>query len=297
MNIMQIFQRFPDQEACIEHLEKVRWKDIPKCPYCGSENTNPLKKEQRHHCNGCRKSFSVTVGTIFHHTHLPLQKWFLAISLILNAKKGIASRQLARDLELPVKTAWFLNMRIRRAMKADNRLLKGIVEMDETYIGGKPRKSNRHDDKHDDPPTGKTGRGTEKPAVVGIIERGGEVRLSAHDKGELKAMNLTGLVRRHVDTSSSIVITDEYKGYIPLKKFTTHLVITHNRRYVEGNIYTNTIESFFALLKRGIIGQYHKVSRKYLGEYINEFSYRFNARFLSGEDQFNRTVERLLCLT
>lgn len=140
MNIMQIFQRFPDQEACIKHLERARWSDTPKCPYCGSENTFPLRSELRHHCNGCRKSFSVTVGTIFHHTHLSLQKWFLAISLILNAKKGIASRQLARDLELPVKTAWFLNMRIRRAMKADNRLLTGIFEMDETYIGGKPRK-------------------------------------------------------------------------------------------------------------------------------------------------------------
>ncbi|MBW7996379.1 MAG: IS1595 family transposase [Candidatus Glassbacteria bacterium] len=142
MNIMQAFKRFPDQEACIEHLEKVRWSDTPKCPYCESENTNPLKKELRHHCNGCRKSFSVTVGTIFHHTHLPLQKWFLAISLILNAKKGIASRQLARDLELPVKTAWFLNMRIRRAMVADERLLQGIVEMDETYIGGKAHAFN-----------------------------------------------------------------------------------------------------------------------------------------------------------
>ncbi len=147
MNIMQIFKRFPDQAACVEHLESARWGDTPKCPYCESDNTNPLKNELRHHCNGCRKSFSVTVGTIFHHTHLPLQKWFLAISLIMNAKKGIASRQLGRDLELPVKTAWFLNMRIRKAMIADSELLHGIIEMDETYIGGKPRQKNDKTDK------------------------------------------------------------------------------------------------------------------------------------------------------
>lgn len=140
MNLIQIFKQFPTQESCISHLEKLRWNNKPICPYCQSINTNHLVKENRHHCNGCRKSFSVTIGTIFHDTRLPMQKWFLAISLMLNAKKGISSRQLARDLELPVKTAWSMNHRIRKAMKQDDGLLSGIVEMDETYIGGKPRK-------------------------------------------------------------------------------------------------------------------------------------------------------------
>lgn len=121
MNLIQIFKQFPTQESCINHLEKLRWNDKPICPYCQSDNTNPLKSENRfrHHCNGCRKSFSVTIGTIFEDSRLPLQKWFLAISLMLNAKKGISSRQLARDLELPVKTAWSINHRIRKAMKQD----------------------------------------------------------------------------------------------------------------------------------------------------------------------------------
>ena len=138
MNIIQMFKQFPTQEDCIKHLEKLRWGDTPRCAYCNSENTNPLKyKEQyRHHCNACRKTFSVTVNTIMHDTRLPLQKWFLAISLILNAKKGISNRQLARDLELPVKTAFSLSHRIRNAMQdKDAELPKGIVEMDETYVG------------------------------------------------------------------------------------------------------------------------------------------------------------------
>lgn len=149
MNIIQIFNKFPNQEACIKHLEVKRWGNEPKCPYCNSDNTYRLKEGEnrfRHHCNGCRKSFSVTVGTIFHNSKLPLQKWFLAISLIVNAKKGISSRQLARNLELPVKTAWSVAMRIRNAMKDQGDLLTGVVEMDETYIGGKPRKTNKKDD-------------------------------------------------------------------------------------------------------------------------------------------------------
>lgn len=145
MNIISTIQKFPDQAACIAYLEQKRWNGKPVCPYCNSDNTNHLVKENRHHCNGCRKSFSVTVGTIFHDSRLPLQKWFLAISLMLNAKKGISSRQLARDLDLPVKTAWSINHRIRKAMKQDNGLLSGIVEMDETYIGGKPRKEAKKD--------------------------------------------------------------------------------------------------------------------------------------------------------
>ena len=189
MNIIQIFKSFPTQKSCIKHLEKARWGKIPKCPYCGGENTYPMPKELRHHCNTCRKSFSVTVGTIFHHTHLPLQKWFLAIGLILNAKKGISSRQLARDLELPVKTAWSVSMRIRKAMTDDGTLLKGVVEMDETYIGGKPRKGDNDDKPH------KRGRGTDKTPVVGMIERGGDVKAMLSPKSSLKAKNLQQLVK------------------------------------------------------------------------------------------------------
>lgn len=135
MNIIEVFRNFPTEADCIAYLEHVRWNGTPICPYCGSDHTTPVTNEQRHHCNSCNTSFSVTVGTIFHHTHLPLQKWFLAITLILNAQKGIAARQLGRDLEVNKNTAWYLVMRIRNAMaETDQRqLLEGLVEMDETY--------------------------------------------------------------------------------------------------------------------------------------------------------------------
>ena len=158
MNIIQIINKFSTQESCIEYLENKRWGGVPVCPYCEYTNNYKAKDRHRHHCNSCRKSFSVTIGTIFHDTRLPLQKWFLAIALILNAKKGISSRQLARDLELPVKTAWSLSHRIRKAMKEDKGLLSGIVEMDETYIGGKPRKKGKKND--DDDFNNPRGRGT-----------------------------------------------------------------------------------------------------------------------------------------
>ncbi len=134
MDIIQIFKQFPTPNDCLAHLEKVRWADTPACPYCGSINSSPLKKEHRHHCNDCNTSYSVTVGTIFHRTHLDLQKWFLALSLILNAKKDLSARQLARDIEVHRNTAWRVSMRIRKAMAegAQRELLQGVVEIDET---------------------------------------------------------------------------------------------------------------------------------------------------------------------
>jgi transposase-like protein len=144
MNIIQIYKQFPTEKDCIQHLETVRWHGTPTCPYCKSGRATPVPKEQRYHCNNCKTSFSVTVGTIFHHTHLDLQKWFLALSLVLNAKKGVSSRQLARDLEVSKDTAWSMQMRIRDAMIEQGELLSGMIEMDATYIGGKPRKGANH---------------------------------------------------------------------------------------------------------------------------------------------------------
>lgn len=181
MNIVSIYKKFPTEADCIAHIERVRWNGKPVCPYCKSPRTSPMPSESRHHCNGCNTTFSVTVDTIFHHTHLPLQKWFLAISLVLNAKKGIAARQLARDLQVNKNTAWFMGMRIRNAMFEQGELLKGIVEMDECYIGGKPRKgSGPH----------KRGRGTSKAPVIGIIERGGKVIARHVDKAKLNSTSL-----------------------------------------------------------------------------------------------------------
>jgi len=283
MNIVEVYKRFPAEEDCIVHLEKVRWHGKPSCPYCKSENNTALPSEHRYHCNNCNTSYSVTVGTIFHKTHLDLQKWFLAISLVLNAKKGISARQLSRDIEVNKNTAWYMGMRIRRAMFEHGELLRGIVEMDETYVGGKPRRG--------DPPR-KPGRGTPKTPVVGMVERGGKVRakVMSKDKGALSSKHLSRIVRDNIDTRNSILVTDEFKGYTGINRFMEHYSVDHTKTYADGGVHTNNIESFWALLKRGIMGQYHQVTARYLGRYIAEFCYRQNNREV--EDIFGLTLQR-----
>ncbi len=270
MNIVKIYELFPTETDCIRHLERVRWhggKAI--CPYCKSDRTTPMPAESRHHCNSCNTTFSVTVDTIFHHTHLDLQKWFLAISLVLNAKKGMSARQLARDIQVNKSTAWSMGMRIRNAMFEQPELMRGIVEMDECYIGGKPRKG-----------TGphKRGRGTSKIPVVGMIERGGKIVAKPVDKSKLNQKSLAKFVRENVDISDAMLITDEYSGYLRIKTFMPHAVINHQVCYADGEIHTNSIEGFWGLLKRGIVGQYHKVSLRHLHQYVTEFCYRYNYR-------------------
>ncbi|WP_293891277.1 IS1595 family transposase [Flavobacterium sp.] len=169
MNIIQVYKQFPTQQDCINHLELVRWNGEPTCPYCNSKNQSPMPKEQRFHCNTCNTSFSVIVGTIFHKTKIDLQKWFLAISLVLNAKKGYSARQLGRDLEVTKDTAWRVFMQIRRALVDDKQLMTGIVEADETYIGGKDK--NRHNDKKK--PGGQGG--ANHTPVIGVLQRDGKV--------------------------------------------------------------------------------------------------------------------------
>ena len=290
MDIIQIFQRFPNQKDCITHLEKARWQGTPRCPYCTSTRTAPL--QHRHRCYACLTSFSVTVGTIFHHTHLPIQKWFLAVILILNAKKSVSALQLSRDLKVNKNTAWRIAMQIRKAMtQAEQRnLLTGIVEMDETYIGGKPRKgSGDH--------TSKRGRGTDKAPVIGAVERQGRVTAKSVMKGKLKGRNLRSFVREKIDAKDAMLITDEYPGYRGMSRVIQHAVINHRTSYADGPIHTNTIEGFWALLKRGMFGQFHSVSRKHLQRYIDEFCYRYNLRHDKPESAFNMTINLGLGVT
>ena len=286
MNIIQIFERFPTQRDCIAHLEQTRWKGEPNCPYCGSVNTAP--HQHRHRCYDCKTSFSVTVGTIFHHTHLPLQKWFLAVMLMLNAKKGLSAMQLSRDLKVNKNTAWRIAMQIRKAMtQAEQRgLLTGIVEMDEAYVGGKPRKGNKRED---DKP-GTRGRGTKKAPVLGAVERGGNITAKAVAKDKMKGKHMRAFVRDRVDTKAARLITDEYKGYYGMQRVLPHDVIKHALWYVDGPIHTNTIEGFWALLKRGIFGQFH--SRRHLQRYVDEFCYRYNLRKADPFAAFDLTINR-----
>ncbi len=179
MNLLNIFTRFPDQEACIQHLENVRWREHPSCPHCGSLSVAPKTDSGRigrWNCHDCKSSFNALSGTIFEKTRIPLQKWFMAIGLIVNAKKSLSSCQLARDLDLNQKSGWYLLHRIRAEMasKQSEIRLQGIVEADETYVGGKPRKRNNNR-KLSPPPhySNPRGRGTRKTAVIGAVERGG----------------------------------------------------------------------------------------------------------------------------
>lgn len=278
MNILEITKKFSTQKKCLDHLEKVRWNGEIKCAYCGCDKVckHTEKNKERLQCWGCKKSFSVTVGTIFHHTHIELQKWFLVMSLMLNARKGASSCQIARDLGMRQPTVWSMMLRIRKAMKGSQAdLLNGIVEMDETYIGGKPRKRNNDKDDNGNMPIIKRGRGTKKECVVGMIERGGRVKTIIQRR--LKFMDLKGIVKNNVDVLNSVLMTDDFKGYKPMKAFIPHHTVNHSKKqYVNGVIHTNTIESFWAIVKRGMMGQFHWVSKKYLEKYMDEFCWRFN---------------------
>jgi len=281
MNILELFQTFQTQEQAVEHLERVRWHGRPVCPYCRSEHICPHasgdRKGQRWQCQDCTRAFAVTVGTIFHGTHIPLKSWFLVLALMLNAKKSASSCQIARDLGIRQPTVWSMMHRARTAMLGDadqSALLHGIVEADETYIGGKPRKGNK---RADDKPS-KRGRGTMKAAVVGVIERGGRVVARAARMGDLSNKGLAGFIMRFVDTQASLLITDEYSGYQGIGRLMRHATINHSVSYADGQVHTNNIEGFWALVKRAWYGSHHHYSRKYLPLYIAEACYKFNMR-------------------
>lgn len=275
MNLITVFQRFPDHESCIEHLERVRWPHAPACPHCGAMNVG--RKADGHrigrwNCHGCHASFNVLSGTIFQKTKIELQKWFLAISLIINAKKSISSYQLSRDLDLNQKTAWYMAMRIRRAMVDHGDLLSGIVEADEAYIGGKPRKSNKRED---DVPA-KRGKGTDKLPVIGVVERGGKVVVEPNRT--VNAATLGEFLSRNIDMDASVLMTDGNQSYNPMGRRLPHLVVDHAVQYVDGIIHTNTMEGFWSLLKRAWYGTHHHYTDDYALAYAVEACYKYNHR-------------------
>ena len=291
MNIIQIFQKFPDQAACFAYLEKVRWKGTPTCPYCRSTASSVSPRAFRWHCNLCNRGYSVTVGTIFHHTHLPLQKWLLAVSLVLNAKKGLSALQLSRDLEVNKNTAWRMGMKIREAMANQGELLNGLVEMDESYIGGAPKQRNR---KYKGSNTNPVGRATKNRAVIAAAERGGSLVAQVMAPGQkLSAVNLDQFIKRNVKTETSTLITDKWRGYANVKNYMWHLEVDHSIAYSEGGmLHTNTVEGFWGIVRRGIVGQYHKVSAHYLSTYLAEFTYRYNCRKMDSQALFDMTIRR-----
>lgn len=284
MNIIEVYKRFPTQDSCLKHLELVRWNNKPACPYCKSTSNTAMPNESRYHCNKCNTSFKVTVGTIFHNTKLDLQKWFLAVSIVLNAKKGISARQLARDIDVNKNTAWYMLMRIRQSMTDNGDLFKGIIEVDETYIGGKNK--NKHSDKK---VKNTQGRNTEtKIPIFGVLERNGNIR--AQKVNNVRGKTLKTIINQNV-TPGSYICSDEWGAYNGLNAKFKHLVVEHNKgEYVNGIASTNTIEGFWSLFKRGVIGQYHKLSGKYLNFYIDEFCFRYSNR--KNVNIFDLTIQK-----
>lgn len=281
MNIIEVFQSFQTQDQAVEYLETVRWQGEPHCPYCGSlkvgRHASGDRAMARWQCRDCSRAFAVTIGTLFHGTHTPLRDWFLVLALMLDAKKSASAYQIARDLGKRRATVWSMMQRIRTAMAADpdqKRLLHGIVEADETYVGGKPRKGNKRDD---DTPN-KRGRGTKKVPVIGAIERGGRVVARVANPGDLSAKGIGKFLVRFVDPAGTLLITDEYAGYNRVDETMLHAVVKHAERYADGETHTNNIEGFWALIKRAWYGSHHHYSRKYMPLYVAETCFKFNRR-------------------
>jgi len=285
MNLIDVTTEFLTEDACLDYLEKTRWHSGLACLKCGSVKVARIQpKDKRgkmrriYQCleQPCLHQFTATTGTIFHDTHLPLKKWFIAIALIVDAKKGMSALQIKRHLKCHYRTAWYLCHRIRKAMEEAPDFLRGTVEVDETYIGG------RYDARRKRNPR-------EKIGVIGLIERKGRVQ-AARIPSRAQS-SLVGTIRDRV-LPEAHVMTDQYAAYKPLGRTHQHDVINHIEAFARGSIHTNTIENFWSLLKRGIIGSYHKISEKHLDRYLAEFTYRFNRREV--RDLFIMTLERML---
>lgn len=263
-SLYDFFEAIPDEKAAIAYFKAIRWKDGEYCPYCGHDKLYAFGNGKAWKCAACRERFSIKVGTIFEDSNIPLRKWLAAIWLITSHRKGIASTQLARDLKLTQKSAWFVLHRLRHAARTRsfNVPLRGVIEIDETYVGG--RSVNRHGRR-----SGAGGGSGDKTPVVGIVERKGDLRA--------KVVPIASQAHLHKFIHEN-VSPDAYKGYVNLGH-TQHEVVNHHKgQWRRGDAHTNTIESVWAILKRQIIGIHHWVSPKHLGRYVDEIAWRYNRR-------------------
>lgn len=292
MKLIDVAAKFATEDACLGYIEQMRWPMGVACLKCGSQEVRRLalkgkRGESRRICQclerGCVRQFTATTGTIFHDTHLPLTKWFTAIAVICETKKGVSACQLQRHLGVSYRTAWYLAHRIREAMKEDGTPLVGAVEADETYLS--PRKPRVGNPKPKNP---------NRDVVIGMIQLQGKLKLFA--ARDAKMSTIGPLIVKHVHPDSTLQ-TDESPVYsiIGMRRFPgRHRQINHTHRvYAIGDTHTQSIENAFSLLKRGVYGTFHKVSIKHLGRYCNEFSYRFNRRTEQAE-MFDGTLKNVL---
>jgi transposase-like protein len=274
VDLVKLFEKFGSEDKCHAYLEELRWPDGVECPRCGSKKISRIAARRQFDCDGCRYQFSVRVGTLFHDSKLPLWKWFLAVYVMGESKKGVSANQLKRMLGVSYKTAWYLCHRIRSAMHDEAApLLRGIVEADETYVGGK-RKLSGHSTARDRA----RARLDNKTIVLGAIERGGKVRLRVAPTAEKE--HVQAFLREVVADEAEAIYTDSNRAYLGIEdEDTRHEFVNHAAdEWVRGDVHTNTVESVWSLFDRGVIGAYHKLSAKHLPAYLDEFAFRFNNR-------------------
>lgn len=272
VNLVSLIEQFGSEDKCRAYLEALRWTDGIACPRCQSPKISRIVKRNQYDCDACRYQFSVTAGTIFNDSHLPLWKWFLCVYLLCESKKGMSANQLKRTLGISYKTAWYLCHRVRAAMKEVNpEPMDGILEMDETYVGGKYRG-----------PEAQRFHAKNKEIVIGIKQRNGDLRFFHAE--DVKSGTLAKYIKENISGEAQVICTDELTSYPGAVKKSglenlAHKTVNHSAGiYVDGDITTNGIESAFSLLKRGIIGSWHKVSAKHLEAYLDEMTFRFNNR-------------------
>jgi transposase-like protein len=270
MNLTKLIERFGSEDKCHAYLEELRWPDGVKCPRCGSDKISRIRERRQFDCDACRYQFSVRVGTIFHDSKLPLWKWFLATYLMIESKKGMSANQLKRTLDVSYKTAWYLCHRIRSAMEGgtEAELLRGVIEADETWVGGRDR--SRGD--------GRRTRQTRLAIVLGAVERGGDVHLRLANNADRETLH--GFLADVVSGDAEAIFTDENRAYRGIADANTqHGTVNHSAdEWVRGDVHTQTIESVWSLFKRSIVGSYHHMSVKHLPAYLEEMEWRFNNR-------------------
>ena len=289
MDLLQINKEFNTKAKCIAKLEKLRWNNSVICPYCNSKRNAPIKSEiGRHSCKNCKRSFTVLIGTIFESSRLPLPKWFFIIGMMINSKSGISAKEIQRNLNCSYKTAYYTAMRVRVGMLLPDTKLNGMIEMDESYFGGKARKNHKVPDNEASLSSvgTKRGRGTNKISVAGMVERKGFVKTQVMEK--LTSRNLLAMLKHYASKENSILVTDSFRSYAALEEYIDRLVINHSKEYSRGIVHVNTIEGYWSYVKNGIRGSFKAISKKYLPFYLVQYEWSYNHRNFKGNqlDEF-----------
>jgi transposase-like protein len=282
--LAQFLEYFKDEETCREHFTAIRFRNGEYCAHCGHTTIYTFSGGKRYRCAKCKQDFTIKTGTVFGESKVSIKKWFIAIYLLSTTSKGISSIQLAKHVGVTQKTGWFMDHRLRKAMKQNGGQLFGTIEADETFIGGLEK--NKHRSKKIQSGRGPVG----KTPIVGMRQRGGEVRAQVVESVDSAVLHT---VVRETVAADSVLYTDEHRGYRGLHEY-HHNVVAHSvGRYVDGDKHTNGIESFWALFKRGYHGVYHYMSPKHLQKYVDEFAFRLNRKGEDSQSVFSDVVSRI----